>query len=166
MPVVGAIAERVAGILPVTWDALERDSRYGDALLRTAIDTMKMRVFGTNVTPLAESAYPMIVVDYVAKLVAIDLCNPGIDFWMSEVTSTSATGTNEVVTWVDRANQLSQLRKDLLEETRLMKPEVDPLIGFTPVTRTPRMAINTLDEDFVTPSPFEFPRPYRVTDRT
>ena len=166
MAVQGAIAERVAGILPVTWDALERDQRYGDTLLRTAIDTIKERVFGVNVTPTAEVSYPLIVIDYVAKLVAIDLCTPGIDFWMSEVTSASTTGTNEVVTWVDRANQLMQLRKDLLEETRLMKGEVDPLIGYTRLTKKPRMAINTLDEDFLTPSPLEFPRPYRVTDRT
>ena len=166
MPVAGAIAERVRGIIPITWDALSLDERYGDALLRTAIDIVKERVFGTVIAPIAESTYPLIVIDYVAKLAAIDLINSGIDFWLSNPISESSTGTNENHIYEERATNLRQLREDLLKETRLAQGEVAGLIGYRRMIRQPRPLINTMDEDFVTPSPLEFPRPYRITDRS
>lgn len=166
MAVEGAIAERVRGNLPVTWDALSRDSRFGEALLRSTIDTVKERVTGENIAPAMEATYPLVVVDFLAKHAALELCTPGIDYWMSEPTSESATGTNENHTFVDRAEALRQLREDLLKQTRLMQPEVAPLIGYRPLTNAPRPLINTMDDDFLTPSPQEFPRPYTRTSRS
>lgn len=166
MAVDGAIAERVRGILPVTWDALSRDSRFGDGLLRTTIDVVKETITGTNVAPIAEGMYPLIVVDYLAKLAAVELCRPGIDYWMNQPTSESAQGVEENHTYIDRADALRQLREDLLAETRLKAPEVAPLIGYTRVLGGPRPLINTLRDEFLTPSPQEFGRPYRATDRS
>lgn len=165
MPVVGAIAERTRGILPVTWDALQRDPRFGDALLQTVIDTVKQSVFGTIVAPTAESTYPVLAIDYAAKLVALELITPGIDFWMNEPLSESATGTNENHTFVDRAAQLQDLRRQLLEETRRMAADVAALIGYRrPNSRRP--LLNTIDDELLTPSPQEFPRPYAATGRS
>lgn len=167
MAVEGAIAERTRGILPVTWDALQRDtSRYGDGLLRSTIDTVKERVFGTVSAPATEATYPLIVIDYVAKLAALELITPGIDFWMNEPVSESATGTDENHAFVDRAEALRELRKSLLDETRRLAPEVGPLIGYTRLSNAPRPAINTLDDEFLTPSPQEFPRPFARTARS
>jgi hypothetical protein len=162
----GAIAERTRGILPVTWDALSLAPQFGDVRLRTTIDTVKSQVFGTVVAPTAESVYPLTVIDYVAKLVALELITPGIDYWMSEPITVSTTGTNETTSYTDRANSLRQLREDLLKETRLLWPTVQPLIGFTQISGAPLPRSSTMDEPFITPSPLEFPRPYRVTDRS
>lgn len=167
MPVAGAIAERVRAILPVTWDALSKDSRFGDALLQNTIDTIKEKTFGTTVSPSAESIYPLVVIDYVAKLAALELINPGTDYWRAEgPTSVGATGTNEQEVYVDPVATLKELRERLLAEVRAAWPVVKPLLGFSPLSSAPRPAINTLDDEFLTPSPQEFPRPYRVTERS
>jgi hypothetical protein len=167
MAVAGVIAERARGIIPVTWDALSRDTaRFGETQLRIAVDSRKDEIFGAVVAPAAESAYPLMVISYVAKLVALDLLDPGIDYWRNEPISVSATGTNENTTYTDPVVALEALRKSLLEQTRREWPLVKPLIPFTRVTNAPRARINTLDEEFLTPSPQEFPRPYRVTERS
>jgi len=165
MPVEGAIAERTRAVLPITWDALERDPRYGDGLLRAVIDSAKEKILGEVVDPDLEVEYPILAVEYVAKIAALELITPGIDFWMNQPTSESATGTNEVHTFTERANELRELRKILLEDTRSMLIDVIPLITRR-VRRTGFARISTFDEDFITPSPLEFPRPYAPTDRT
>lgn len=166
MAVEGAIAERTRGILPVTWDALAGDSRYGDGLLRSTIDTIKERIFGTVGLPATESLQPLIVIDYVAKLAALELINPGIDFWMNEPVAESAEGTNENHAFVNRAEELRQLRAFLIDETRRLAPEVDPLIDFTRISNAPRPRLNTIEDEFLTPSPQEFPRPFSRTSRS
>jgi hypothetical protein len=166
MAVAGAIAERVQGIIPVSWDALSRDARFGEGLLRTTIDTKKEEIFGEVVTPVSESNYPLIVISYVAKLAALELINPAIDYWRNEPVSLVTTGTNEQTSYTDPVAALEALRKSLLEQTRREWPLVKPLINFTRVSGAPRAMINTLDDEFLTPSPQEFPRPYRVTERS
>lgn len=167
MAVVGAIAERARGIIPITWSALSADARFGDARLQTTIDTVKEAVFGTVSLPGLESALPLIVVDYVAKLVVLELINPGMDLLRATApTSVGATGTNEQEVFVDPVETLRQLRVELLAETTRLKPTVDPLINFRRVSGAPRPLISTLDDPFLTPSPQEFPRPYRATDRS
>lgn len=166
MAVVGAIAERVQGIIPVTWDALSKDARYGESLLRATIDTTKEKVMGVNVPPTSEVNYSVIVVDYLAKLTALELINPGIEFWMNEPSSETATGTSEQHSFLDRVAALEKLRAALIADTRKMADQVAPLIDNQPILKAPGAAINPLNEDFPTPSPLEFPRPFAVTNRT
>lgn len=166
MAVTGAIAERIQGIIPVTWDALVNDSRYGENMMRTAIDTVKTRVTGTNISPLSESTYSVLVVDYLAKVTVLDLITPAIDFWMNQPLAETTTGTSEVVSFTERVEALNQLRKDLLEETRRLEPQIAPLINYTTIKKAPGAAINTLNDDFLTPSPQEFNRPFSRTTRS
>lgn len=162
MPVSGAIADRARAILPVTWDALSGDPRYGDGSLQTSIDTVKDSVFGEVVAPTAEAAYPLMAIDYAAKLVALELIPAGIDFWMNEPTSESATGTNENHTFDLRAARLAELRNILLQQTRGMAMDVANLIGYgRTTTNYPRNSAQ--NDEFLTPSPQEFPRPYSAT---
>jgi hypothetical protein len=163
MPVTGAIADRARGVLPIAWDALSRDVRFGDGSIQAVIDLTKERVLGTGLATGAEGTLPLIVVDYLAKLVALELISPAIDYFMNEPLSESATGTNENHTFTERANELRLLRAALLDETRRLKPDVDPLIGYRPTSNSPRPALNTINDEFLTPSPQEFPRPYRTT---
>lgn len=163
MPVAGVIAERISGILPVTWDALSKDTRYGELRLRQTIDYVKFVVLGKTVTPTAEAAQPMIVIDYIAKLTAIELCTAGIDFWMNEPVAESATGTNENHMYVDRADALAKQRARLVEETRRMAPDIADLVDFRAFS--PRRPLSsTINDEFLTPSPQEFPRPYQTSD--
>jgi hypothetical protein len=102
------------------------------------IDTKKEEIFGV-VFPAAEDLYPLIVINYVAKLVAIELIPAGIDYWRSEPITVSATGTNENTTYSDPVVALQQLREDLLAETSREWELVKPLIDF-PVSRAPAPA--------------------------
>ena len=166
MAVEGAIAERARAELPVAWDALSLAPQFGDALLQAKIDAVKEAVFGVVVTPGAEDAYPLMVLNYVGKLVALELITPGIDYWMSEPITVSATGTQETTAYTDRAAMLIRLREDLLKQTRLLWPDVSALVGFTRVSNAAIPLLSTMDEPFITPSPLEFPRPYNATDRS
>lgn len=166
MALEGAIAERVQGILPVTWDALSRDPRFGDALLQAAIDTAKEDITGIVVDVDDEATYPLIVIDFIAKIAAMEIIPAGIDFWMNEPTAESSTGTNEVHSFVDRADKLKQQREELLKQTRARAAEIASLLGYSRVGNRRVPLLNTMDDEFLTPSPQEFPRPYRITERS
>lgn len=166
MAVTGAIADRVRGIMPVSFDMLTSSATFGDGAMRTLIDTVKTKVMGENLSPVAEATYSLIVIDYLAKLAALELINPAIDAWRNEPVVVGATGTNEQVTYTDAVTALTALREDLLRQTKRDWATVGPLITYRPLNGGPRPLSNTINEDFLTPSPQEFPRPYRVTERT
>lgn len=163
MAVAGEIANRTKAIMPITWDALSKDTRYGEELLRQTIDTVKERIMGEVVDPENEDNYPLVVIDYLSKLSAIELINPGIDFWMSMPQSATTTGTSEEVTYPSRTAELRNLRTNLLAEIKRLEPEVIPLIDYKRVSRAPRASSSTQNDPFITPSPQEFPRPYGST---
>lgn len=166
MAVAGAIAEATRANLPVTWDMLSTSRKFGDALLRGKIDGVKEEILGSVGTPESEEELPLTVIKYMGKLVALELITPGIDMWRSEPTSLVTTGTNEQTSYSDPVEGLLKLRELLLKQTRDEWTNVAPLINFRRIKGGPRPAISTLDEEFLTPSPQEFPRPYRVTERS
>lgn len=167
MAVAGAIAEQARATLPVTWDMLSTSRKFGDGALRSVIDTVKEQVLGVVGDPADEDQLPLVVIRYLGKLVALELITPGIDHWRGDSpVSLVTTGTNEQTTYSDPVVGLTQLRKDLQAETRLMWGDVAPLISFRRLSGGPRPAINTMNDEFLTPSPQEFPRPYRVTERS
>jgi hypothetical protein len=163
MPLPGAIAERTRGLLPVTWDALEGDSRYGDELLATALDIAREAVLGKQPTADDEQLLPMIVVDYVAKVAAIEMIPAGIDYWMSQTIAVVTTGTNESETYTDRAAMLRQLGQDLLAETRAKAADIAAIVNYHTPSGVSRPLLNTIDDVLLTPSPQEFPRPFTQT---
>jgi hypothetical protein len=163
MAVEGEIADRTKAIMPITWDALSKDTRYGEELLRKTIDTVKERIMGEVIDPENEASYPLVVIDYLSKLSAIELINPGIDFWMSQPVSTTTTGTAEEVSYPSRTTELRNLRTNLLAEVKRLEPEVIPLIDYKRVSRAPRASSSTQNDPFITPSPQEFPRPFGST---
>lgn len=163
MAVEGEIANRTKAIMPITWDALSKDTRFGEELIRSTIDTVKERIMGEVIDPENEGTYPLVVIDYLSKLSAIELINPGIDFWMSQPQSTTTTGTSEEVTYPARTTELRNLRTNLLAEIKRLEPEVIPLIDYKRVSRAPRASSSTQNDPFLTPSPQEFPRPFGST---
>ena len=161
MAITGEIADRTRAIMPITWDALSKDSRYGEELLQNTINVVKERIFGD--TPPEENVMALVVVDYTSKLIALELINPGIDFWMSQPQSATATGTAEDVTYPSRTTELRNLRTYLVAEIKKLEPEVIPLIDYNRLKRPPRASSSTQNDPFLTPSPQEFPRPFGST---
>jgi hypothetical protein len=168
MPPVGPIADRAQGILPITWDALLGDPRVPDSALQGAIDLAKTNTFGSIISTAAENAAPFIAIDYAAKLAVIEICRTGIDYWMNQAMSVSAQGTNENLSYIDRAGELEKLRSDLIPETRDLQMEVSKLVGYyiDNGRAVPQMSSATINPFHNTPSPEEFPRPYRQTPFT
>lgn len=168
MPVAGAIAERTRRVFPVTWDALSSDPRYGDGLLQDTVDLVKENLFGKVIDIGIEDTFPLRVLDYAAKVIALELIPPGIDLWMNQPTSETTTGTNESTTYVDRADKLKQQRDALLAETRAGAAEMEALIaqitGFRPTRMTSGVpGLSSINDDLLTPSPQEFQRQYART---
>lgn len=165
MPIPGAVADRVRAIIPITWDALGNDDRVGDVSLQSAIDLAKATTTGQVVSTTQEQNYPVIVVDYIAKLAVIEITASGIDYWMNQSINISATGTNENISYVDRAATLDKLRGELIAETRMKLPEVAKMVGYyiDKGDAVPQMSSANINPFHLTPSPEEFPRPFRQT---
>lgn len=161
----GAIADRVRGLIPITWDALVKDIRIGGGPLKVAIDLAKETVTGVVVNTNIEDQYPLIVIDYIAKTAVIEICPTGIDFWMNQATAITSTGTNEVTSYVDRAKQLDDLRKQFLLETRTKQPEIQKMVNYwiDSGRAVPQLSSANINPFHLTPSPEEFPRPFRQT---
>jgi hypothetical protein len=165
MPIVGAVADRAKSLIPVTWDALSGDPRAGDGSLQLTIDLSKENTFGAVIDPTLEDTYPLVAIDYAAKMAVIEIAQAGIDFWMNQSMSVNAIGTNESLSYVDRANQLSELRQTLLVETRQKQMQVSKLVGYyiDNGQAVPQMSSANINPFHLTPSPEEFPRPYKQT---
>lgn len=161
----GAIADRVRGLIPITWDALIKDARVGGGPLQVAVDLAKETVTGKVVDPNLEGNYPLVVIDYIAKTAVMEICPTGIDFWMNMATAITSTGTNEVTSYVDRAKQLDDLRKALLQETRAKQQEIAKMVNYwiDSGLSVPQLSSANINPFHLTPSPEEFPRPYRQT---
>lgn len=160
-PETGSIASRVVGLMPVTWDALSRDSRYGADRLKERVDFVKEELFGEVVADTAEAAtYSLRVRDYAAKLAAIEIITAGIDFWMDKSISVTVDSPKEITTYESRIAALRELKKGLIEDTRRMAPSVNEEIGLIRPTMRGVPGLSTINTPLVTPDPFTFPRPY------
>lgn len=163
MPVEGAIADAARAQLPVTWDALSQDTkRFGDGFLQNKVDLIVETIFGVQIPVAEEDTYPLRVINYAGKMVALELISPGIDFWMNETQTITTTGTNEIDSYVDRPETLRKLGERLAWETRRDEPMIFALLGRTPPQRglpRPDISVSTTDV-LLTPDPRGFPAPY------
>jgi hypothetical protein len=151
----GEIAYQASQLMPVTWTALSRDKRYGDRMLRTRTDYVKYKLFATVSVPTAEATfYNPLVLDYVAKEVALQVIPAGIDYWMEQHISVQTTGTHEAVTYPDRINALEKLQEWLLREVRDLRPQLDGV--FTPRKRGRLPGVSNDDVGVITPNPQDF----------
>jgi hypothetical protein len=165
MAIQGAVADRVRALIPITYDALEKDDRVGDSTLQSAIDLAKENTAGIVVANAQEELYPVVVVDYIAKLAVIEISNAAIDYWMNQALAVSATGTNENLSYVDRAAYVGNLRAQYIQETREKYNQVAKIVGYyiDNGESVPQLSSATINPFHLTPSPEEFPRPYRQT---
>lgn len=167
MAVEGVIAARTQALLTTTWDALVSDPKgTGEGPLATAIDIAKEDVLGIIPSPVAEAQYPLIVIDYVAKMAVLQIIPIAIDYWMSQSITETVQTPSEVTTYTDRAEMLRKLRDDLLAETRSNAADIAVLVGFRRRRGRSVPAVNTMADPLLTPDPQEFPRPYIATTRS
>lgn len=146
----GGFADWARGELPQEWDALNRE--YGDSFMQRKIDSVSMMLFNEILDTDTQEALDPRVQDYVGKLVALELINPAISYWSKQAISVGARGQNEIKSYKDRAEDLQELRKQLLVATRGMQTEVWSLVPLRRVQRTPigprvRQALGAVTSD-------------------
>lgn len=113
----GGIFDGVYDHMPSTFDALKNDHRFGERRIQRVITLIQMRVTGTYVAPDAEiTSYPLPLIDYLSKRVALELCNPGIDYWARQYKTLTAQGPTEISSYPEIINALKELRNRLIEQ--------------------------------------------------
>lgn len=162
-PETGSIASRVAGLLPVTWDALSSDARYGSDRLKERVDIVKDELFGEVIADTAEAGtYSLRVRDYAAKLAAIEIIGGAIDYWMDKSITVTVDSPKEITSYESRITALEKQKASLIAETRRLAPSIAEDIAYIRPTRRGVPGLSTIDTDLVTPDPWTFPKPYAV----
>lgn len=160
MPVEGKIAQYAQGELPLTWSALAASSDFGESFLGRKVNGVCIKLFNEALTPQVQEALDERVADYAGKLVALELIGPGIDYWGKQPVSIGATGRNENKGYKDRASDMRDLRAHLLEQTRIMWPEVEALLPGRRVNRVANVPRVKDIEIALTPNPMDFDPPF------
>jgi len=125
------------------------------------------RAFGTTLDDAEQEDLDPVLVSYLGKRLALDLIIPGIDYWSKQVLSLSA-GERETKAYKDRAEDLKELRKLLIDETAKMLPEIDQALPQIP--RPAGDFMKVLESGFstvhVTSDPMGFPPLYGPPEET
>lgn len=152
----GAIYRAAKSIIPITWGALEDSPKYGDALLQERIEAVKLSLFGTSVAVDDEEDYDIRIIDFAAKLAAIQVIPAGVDYWGSQHISFVAQGTQETASYPDRIAMLWKVYERLQIQIAQDRPIIDEILDTPTVSRAvtdvPEVS-GGIDEGFLTPVP-------------
>ncbi len=153
----GAVYRAAKSIIPVTWGRLENWEDYGDSLLQDQIENCKLRVFNSSVSATDEKNYDRRVIDYIAKLTVLYVIPAGMDYWLSQKQSVSATGVNENASYPDRIEALEKIYEKLLREISQDRAEVEAILGTSITEFNSDFPIFSAgaEEGYITPLPSE-----------
>jgi len=153
--------------LPETWAALLSAPTFGDEALERRLNLLMYRAFGAVMTVEEQQDLSPVMISYLGKKLAIDIIIPGIDFWSKQALSLSA-GERESKAYKDRAEDLKELRKQLVADTAALLPEVEADLPWIPkkLGDTARVQQAGLLEPHVTSDPFGFPPMYGEPEET
>lgn len=133
----GAVADYVHMLLGgETWKGLTVPTgNYGEGFVVQAIELVKEQIFQDPPAMANEHLLPKRVLHYVAICAALQLIPAAIDFWGSQITSKSVgNDPTEVVTYVNRANLMKDLRDELMRQRVAAQAAALPLIDL-PILR-------------------------------
>lgn len=156
----GPIADAAKSHMGETFDALAESEHYGTDFITRKIAVVKQRFMENPPSTADEEDLHELVIDYLGKLVALELMAPAIDYWKSRPTTVS-TGNDptETTSYTDPIKALEAIKETLLVQTR--QEEATALS----LTTTPRLrstddgpAIDELEDGLhVTADPRTFP---------
>ena len=167
MPMTDPIALAARDELPETWNALLEATTFGEPALERRLNTLMYRVFGAVLDDVEQETLSPVFISYLGKRLALDIITPGIDFWSKQALSHSA-GERESKAYKDRAEDLKELRKLLLEESTALLGEIE-----AELPQVPRRATDTVKvlesgqlTLHVTSDPLSFPPLYGPPEET
>ena len=153
--------------LPETWNALLEAPTFGDEALERRLNTLMYRAFGAVLTDEEQAILSPVLASFMGKRLALDIITPGIDYWSKQALSHSA-GERESKAYKDRAEDLKELRKQILADTAAMLPEVEAELPARPkrLADTARVMPAGFLEPHVTADPFGYPPMYGPPEET
>jgi hypothetical protein len=151
---VGAIADRAKAYIPISWDGLSGDPRYGTTMLQGRINRAKYEVLGAGYpVENAEVTIPEDQIEHIAKRAVVKVIPAAIEFWVDKPISKNTSGTAEIVSYESRVQSLRTLFIQLQQEIAVEEPTVTPILqtsGFPAVS-------DGENEILVTENPHTFP---------
>ena len=140
---------------------------FGEPALERRLNTLMYRAFGMSVDEAEQALLSPVLISYMGKRLALDIINPGIDYWSKQALSHSA-GERESKGYKDRAEDLKDLRKQILADTAAMLPEVEASLPLVPrrLTDTVQVLPAGFSELHVTSDPFGYPPMYGPPEET
>lgn len=156
----GAIADRAKAYIPITWDMLNADPRYGTAMLQGRVNRAKYEVLGAAY-PIesAETTLPENEKEHIAKRAVVKVIPAGIEFWVDQPISKNTTGTSEAVSYESRVQALRTLFAQLTSEIAVEEPNVTTILQTLGIP-----AVSDGQNDIlITENPHTFPPAYSGT---
>lgn len=148
--------------MPEDFVALRDAPSFGGSLLTMKADLVLTRLIGVVPTADEQSDMDVRVIDYIGKMIALELINPAISYWNQAAVQITASGRAETKTFTNRVEVLKELRSYLLAQTREILADISPLL---PSRQTQRFssapAIKNVTTG-VTPNPDDFESPYDI----
>lgn len=153
--------------LPETWNALLEAETFGEPALERRLNTLMYRAFGAEMTEEEQALLSPVMISFLGKRLALDIIIPGIDYWSKQALSHSA-GERESKAYKDRAEDLKELRKQILADTAAMLPEVEAELPQRPkrLSDTSRVLEAGFSTLHVTADPFGYPPLYGPPEET
>lgn len=151
--------------MPSTWDGLAQDRYLGLATLRLRVSNVKATALPAATAQADEATYSGTLSAYISKKAALDLIPTGIDYWMRQKTTLSATGTNETKSLPDPISALRDLAKRLAAEIAVLAGNPDVTQFGQLFSDAPAVSGND-DNVLLTNNPYAFPPAFGVDTGT
>lgn len=143
----GVIVDGAANFMPVTFARLRDSEDFSAGRLQHYSSMAQAKAFGTYVGAAAEAGtYDFFVVDYLSKVVARDLCTPGIDYWGRQLKTSTTQNPTEIESYPDMIKALEDLRVRLDAEIADDLRNLPILSPATVVRNIAALPISSLDD--------------------
>lgn len=143
----GAIADGAGDYLPTTYAALRDSDDFGDRRIQHKATLIQVKIMGAAVDPDVESqSYSLALLDYFSKRLALELIQPGIDYWSRQQRTSTTQGPTEIVSYPDIIGSLERLADRLRSELADDWRELALLVPNLTQRRVEALPISSLDD--------------------
>lgn len=161
----GAVLNVVKRTVPASYRALvtATNNYYSQTDLQSAADYVQFRLYSTVVGATNEAtSYNVKEVELLGILTTLQFIPAAIDYWGDQYVQETATGTREIITYLDRREELWNVFKKLQEEAKQLANEMGLSFGVAAVF--PKVSYGDNGREvLITTDPQEFPPAYSKT---
>jgi hypothetical protein len=145
----------------LSWKALEDADDFGIEALERRLGRVIYKTFGQVLTVSQQNELDPMVIEYLSKLLVLDLIRPARDYWSKQATSLTA-GPEQSKTYAERAKDIQEMRAELLAEVATMLIELTPLLPHRPRRSKEHPLVGQAGDnvEHLTPDPYDLPALY------